>query len=142
MVQLSSKNVKGGRMNLFTKYTPDETAFLLNIVDKRGIKLSDDVELINVKYLKTKQLKKKDIIDKYDFIFLKSGRLAVIDKNKIIKIIKPGEVFGFIKKFFAKEFTILAIEESEVVMFDIGESYAALEKLMKYLLEKEVEKLI
>jgi len=129
-------------MNLFTKYTPDETAFLLNIVDKRGIKLSDDVELINVKYLKIKHLNKKEIIDNYDFIFLKKGKLAVIDKNKIIKIIKPGEVFGFMKKFFSKNLPILAVDNSEVVMFDIGESYAALEKLTKYLIEKEIEKLI
>lgn len=142
MVYISSKNVKGCRMNLFTVYTPEETAFLLNLVDKKGIKLSDDLELFNVKYFKKVILKKKNLLESYDFIYLKKGKLAVVDKEKILKIIKPGEVFGFYKKFFGKDYPIIAIENSELVLFDIGESYFALEKLTKYLIEKEIKKLM
>ncbi len=129
-------------MNLFISYTPEETAFLLNLVEKKGIKLSDDLELFNVRYFKSVILKKRDIIKTYDFIYLKKGKLAVVDKEKIIKIIKPGEVFGFCKKFFGKKYPVIAVNDSDLILFDIEESYYALKKLIKYLIKKEIKNVV
>ena len=118
MGNVFKKNIKDNRMNLFVSYTIEETKFLLEIANKK-IEIKHDiftgVNRDKMGYYKMQKILKKEIIKNYDFIFIKKGKIAVIENGKIIKTIKDGHCFGFSKKYLDKTYTLLALEESEVV---------------------------
>jgi len=140
MGNVFKKNIKDYRMkmNLFVSYTPEETKFLLEIVNKT-VEIKHDiftgVNKDKMGYYKIRKVLKKEIIKDYDFIFVKKGKIAVIENGKIIKTIKEDECFGFSKKYLNKAYTLLAVEDSEIVFFDIGEDIVLAQNLLKYLTE-------
>ena len=136
MGNVFKKDIKDNRMNLFVSYTIEETKFLLEIANKK-IEIKHDiftgVNKDKMVYYKMQKILKKEIIKNYDFIFVKKGKIAVIENGKIIKTIKDEHCFGFSKKYLDKTYTLLALEESEVVLFDIGEDIVLAQNLLKYL---------
>ena len=131
-------------MNLFVSYTPDETKFLLEIENKKiEIKhnLFRGVNKEKLAYFKQETVEKKEIIEEFDFIFIKKGKLGVIEKGKIIKILKENECFGYLKKFLDKEYILIALEKSEIIKFDIGEDIELTKNLLRYISER-VEEII
>jgi len=134
------KDIKDNRMNinLFTSYTPEETKFLLEIANKT-IEIKHDiftgVNRDKMGYYKIRKVLKKEIIKEYDFIFSFFTKIGVIENGKIIKTIKEDECFGFSKKYLNKAYTLLAMEDSEIIFFDIGEDVVLAQNLLKYLTE-------
>ncbi len=122
-------------MNLFTSYTPEETKFLLEVIQKK-IEIDHDiftgVNKDKMKYFRIKRFNKKDFIKEYDFVFVKKGKIGVISGGKVIRVLKDKDCFGYAKKFLGKDYTLLAMEDSETVMFDIGEDVTLALNLLKY----------
>jgi hypothetical protein len=133
------KNFKGDRMNLFVSYTPEETSFLLEVAQKK-IEIKHDIfsgaDKEKMGYFKIQRFSRKDMIHNYDFVFVKSGKLGVVFNGKVVKTLKEGECFGYAKKFLGKDYVLLVMEESEVVMFDIGNDVVLAKNLLKYVSER------
>ncbi len=129
-------------MNLFTSYTPEETKFLLEVVQKK-IEIKHDiftgVNKDKIGYFKQIRLSKKEVIKDYDFVFVKKGKLGVISGGKVVKTLKEGECFGYAKKFLGEEYVLLVMENSEVVLFDIGEDVILAKNLLKYVSKHAVK---
>jgi len=125
-------------MNLFTSYTPEETKFLLEVAQKK-IEIQHDIftgaKRDKMKYFRIKRFNKKDFIKEYDFVFVKKGKIGVISGGKVIRVLKDKDCFGYAKKFLGKDYTLLAMEDSEVVLFDIGDDIVLAKNLLKYISE-------
>jgi len=148
MAWLSSKNVKGCRMNLFTKYTQEETKFLLSLTDKKltreGIHpILLCVDTHKLSYFYKKKFNKKEIIKEYEFFIVNKGKIAVVKNGKIVRTLKKDDVFGLLKTFTNEEYTLLVLEDnSEVTLFGIGKCEEIKINLLKYLAEQVKDKFI
>ena len=134
-------------MNLFTTYTPEETKFLLSLVTDQVIEFSEipffeginKKELDNILiYKRFVKLSKKEILKDYDYLIILKGKLAVIDSNKVLKVLNKYDLFGFSKVLFNKNYTLVAAEESEVLLFNHDYHPIISERLLKYLAKGKV----
>jgi len=149
MDYLSSKNVKSCRMNLFTKYTEEETKFLLTLRDKKltreggthPILLCVDTHKLSHFYRKT--FNKKEVIREYEFLIVNRGKIAVVKNGKILKTLQVDDVFGLLKTFANEEYTLLVLEDnSEVTLFGIGKSEEIKINLLKYFADNVKDKVV
>jgi len=121
-------------MNLFVTYTPEEIKFLKSLMikdvkDLNNLLLFKDLKKEDFSYLEEKKLAKKEIINKFDFIYVKKGRIGVVKNSKIVKILRKDNCFGFLKVFNNEEFVLISIEESEVLLFNV-ETKRGMEKIL------------
>ena len=121
-------------MNLFVTYTPEEIKFLKSLMikdvkDLNNLLLFKDLKKEDFSYLEEKKLAKKEIINKFDFIYVKKGRIGVVKNSKIVKILRKDNCFGFLKVFNNEEFVLISIEESEVLLFNV-ETKKGIEKIL------------
>ena len=148
MARLSSKNVKGCRMNLFTQYTQEETKFLLSLTDKKITREGVHpillcVDTHNLSHFYKKKFNKKEIIKEYEFFIVNSGKIAVVKNGKIVRTLKKDDVFGLLNTFANKEFTLLVLEDnSEVTLFGIGKCEEIKINLLRYFAEQVKDKVI
>jgi len=135
-------------MNLFTKYSEEETKFLLSLTDKKltrervhPILLCVDTHKLSHFY--RKKFNKKEIIKKYEFLIVNKGRIAVVKNGKIVRTLKKDDVFGILTTFINEEYTLLVLEDnSEVTLFGIGKCEEIKINLLKYLAEQVKDKII
>ena len=138
MVKLSSKNVKGCRMNLFTKYSEEETKFLLSLTDKKINREGNHpiflcVDTHKLSHFYKRKFNKKEIIKEYELFIVNRGKIAVVKNGKIVRTLKKDDVFGILKTFTNEEYTLLVLEDnSEVTLFGIGKCEEIKNNLLKY----------
>ena len=134
-------------MNLFTTYTKEEIKFLKEIVEKeRG-------EVLKVKlftglkkekdflYFKEKIITKKEILSDFDFVYVKKGKLGVVKDNKIVKILKEKDCFGFLNVFLSEKYLLVALEESDIILFNVN-SKEGIENILSCVAEKVKDKIL
>jgi len=126
-------------MNLFTTYTKEEIKFLQEIIKK---KINNDSILMGLNiddfsYFQEKKILKKEMIEKFDFIYVKKGKIGVIQNGKIVKILKEGACFGFLNVFANERFVLIGAEESEIILFGIKD-FKAMENIL-YCFAKEIK---
>jgi len=133
-------------MNLFTTYSEEETKFLLSLINKtfpnKTIPILSGVDIEKLTNFYTKDFQKRDLIKEYDFIVVNSGKLGVIKNAKIVKILKEGDIFGFLKVFLNEDYTLLVLEKSDITFFSLGEDIKIRDNLFKYLINKLKNKVI
>jgi len=135
-------------MNLFTKYSEEETKFLLSLTDKkltreRGHPILLCVDTHKLSHFYKKNFNKKEIIKKYEFLIVNKGRIAVVKNGKIVRTLKKDDVFGILTTFINEEYTLLVLEDnSEVTLFGIGKCEEIKINLLKYLAEQVKDKVI
>ena len=134
-------------MNLFTTYTKEETETLLKIGRKKSfatkkIPLFQGVNINKLDHFEKKNIKKKEIIKDFEFIFVESGKIGVIKNGKIIKILTENELFGILNLFLNEEYILLALEESKIICFGIGEDIQIYHNLLEYVSTKIKGKII
>ena len=133
-------------MNLFTKYSEEETKFLLSLTNKtfsnKTIPILSGVDIEKLTNFYTKYFQKRDLIKEYEFIIVNSGKVGVIKNAKIVKILKKGDVFGFLKVFLNEDYTLLVLEKSDITFFSLGEDVKIRDNLFKYLINKLKNKVI
>jgi len=127
-------------MNLFTTYTKEEIKFLKEITKK------ESKELLKIKlftglqrdkdfvYFREKIVNKKEIISNFDFIYVKEGKLGVIEGNKVVKILSRGDCFGLLNVFSNKKFLLVSLEKSVIIFFNI-KTKDAMENLLDCIVE-------
>jgi len=146
MADLFTKNVKGNRMNLFTTYTKEETKFLLEIGNKSFPSKKNNfftgIDTSKLSHFKRKTVEKKDTIENFEFIFIQSGRIAVVKNKQIIKILKKNECFGFLNTFLHEQYNLIALEKSEIILFGLGENIDIYKKIMECIAKDIKDKLI
>ena len=134
-------------MNLFTTYTKEETETLLKIGRKKSfaikkIPLFQGVNINKLDHFEKKSIKKKEIIKDFEFIFVESGKIGVVKNGKIIKILTKYELFGILNLFLNEEYMLLALEESKIICFGIGEDIQIYRNLLEYVSTKIKGKVI
>jgi len=133
-------------MNLFVTYTPEEIKFLKSLMikdvkDLNNLLLFKDLKKEDFSYLEEKKLAKKEIINKFDFIYVKKGRIGVVKNSKIVKILRKDNCFGFLKVFNNEEFVLVSIEESEVLFFNV-ETKKGMEKILNCVAKEIKDKVL
>jgi len=128
-------------MNLFTTYTKEEIKFLQEIINKKIKKIKNNSIFMGLKkddfsHFHEKKVSKKEIIEKFDFIYIKKGKIGVIKNGKIIKVLQENDCFGFLNVFANEEFLLIGVEESEVIFFGI-KNFKVMENIL-YCVAREI----
>jgi len=129
-------------MNLFTTYTKEEIKFLQEIINKKMKRIKVNSLFVGLKkddfsHFHEKKVSKKEIVEKFDFIYIKKGKIGVIQNGKIIKVLKADDCFGFLNVFANEEFVLIGVEESEIVLFGI-KTQKGMENIL-YCVAKEIK---
>ena len=129
-------------MNLFTTYTKEEIKFLQEVINKKIKKIKHSSIFIGLNkddfsHFQEKKISKKEIINKFDFVYVKKGKIGVIQNGKIVRILKEDECFGFLNVFANEEFVLIGVEESEIVLFGI-KTQKTMENIL-YCVAKEIK---
>jgi len=129
-------------MNLFTSYTKEEIKFLQEIVSNNIKKIKNNSIFMGLNkddfsHFHEKRVLKKEIIEKFDFIYVKKGKIGVIQNGKIVKVLKENECFGFLNVFSNQKSVLIGAEESEVVLFGI-KTEKVMENIL-YCVAKEIK---
>jgi len=129
-------------MNLFTTYTKEEIKFLQEVISKKINKKINNSILAGLNkddfsHFYEKSILKKEIVEKFDFIYVKKGKIGVIKNGKIVKILKENDCFGFLNVFANEKFILIGAEESDVILFGI-KNFTVMENIL-YCVAKEIK---
>ncbi len=113
-------------MNLFTEYTKEETLFLLELkkskilnVNYKTFPIFNNVDKKDFSYFKAEKIDKKEVLYEYDFIYIISGKIAVLKDKTIIKILSNDSLFGLSTKVKKTNFSLITLTETKIIKFDI-----------------------
>ena len=129
-------------MNLFTTYTKEEIKFLQDIVNKnskclKSMPMFSGLKKDDFSHFHEKRVSKKEIVEQFDFIYVKKGKIGVIKNGKIVKVLKESDCFGFLNVFSNEKFVLIGAEESEVILFGIKD-FKVMESIL-YCVAKEIK---
>jgi len=129
-------------MNLFTTYTKEEIKFLQEIVNEnskqlKSMSIFSGLKKEDFSHFYEKSISKKEIVEKFDFIYVKKGKIGVIKNGKIVKVLKENDCFGFLNVFANEEFVLIGAEDSEIILFGIKD-FRVMENIL-YCVAKEIK---
>ena len=129
-------------MNLFTTYTKEEIKFLQEVINKKMKKTKKSsifagLNKDDFSHFQEKKISKKEMINNFEFIYVKKGKIGIIQNGKIAQVLKEEDCFGFLNVFANEKFILIGAEESEVVLFGI-KTQKAMENIL-YWVAKEVK---
>lgn len=122
-------------MNLFTKYSEEETKLLLKVIHmKFDRELGEEMKLFKhfntadikkiTRHFVIQEYKKKEVIDAKKMVYILEGSLAKVKNREIISRHTKDEVLGI--ESFLKEksenVTIISLTDAKVALFTIDES--------------------
>jgi len=127
-------------MNLFTTYTKEEIKFLQEVINKKIKKIKKNpiftgLNKDDFSHFHEKKVSKKEMISKFDFVYVKKGKIGIIQNGKIVKVLKEDECFGFLNLFSTEKFILIGVEESEVVLFGV-KTQKAMENILYWVAEE------
>ncbi len=123
-------------MNLFTKYTKEETQTLLKVAKmefprdekKDEVPLFENIshkEILEItKDYKIEFLNKKSLINHNKIIYILQGSIALIHNSKIIQKVQKGQFYGISKNILhtKEKYSILVLEDCKIISFTINDS--------------------
>jgi hypothetical protein len=133
--------------DLFTEYTKQETEFILSLADFKADEIKSEFNITSIPlfkncnvdevldYYEIKKVSKREVINEYDYVWVIKGSLGVIQNGKIVKKVK-NSLFGLMKGFFGINYSLIAIEESEVLFFNIKSDEQILLNITEFLLNE------
>jgi len=129
-------------MNLFTTYSKEEIQFLQEIVNEnskqlKSMSIFSGLKKDDFSHFYEKKISKKEIVEKFDFIYVKNGKIGVIKNGKVVKVLKKNNCFGFLNVFSNDKFILIGAEDSEIILFGIKD-FRVMENIL-YCVAKEIK---
>ncbi len=122
---------------LFVTYTKEEVDFLHSLLkEKFDVNISifkgvDKKEFLKYEY---HELKSKQVLKNYDYIWVIDGEIGIIKNNKLIKKIGKNEGY-FCEKVKGGSY-LIALKDSKIVDFDFEDGSIVSSIILRYVLLK------